>query len=570
MEKKVKIIIDGKTFRAREGQTILEVARENGVDIPALCFHPDLETRSLCRMCVVEIKEVKGLKTACSTKVTDRMEVVTDSPRIRKTRKINLELIFAQHHEECDGCPLNYNCQLLNLAQRYRVKVPRFPDRKVKRPVYRFGPITFDQTGCMDCRNCVDICPVNFLEVRGRGANIEIAPLEDGNKDCIYCGQCVVHCPVGAVRSVGEEIEQVEELLRAKEKMVIVQFAPAIRSSIGEEFGLPYGAVATRELTAGLKALGFSRVFDTCVGADVTTVEEADELVERLLKGEGLPMFTSCCPSWVKFVEFYYPEFIPHLTTARSPHIILGGLIKTYFAEREKIDPKEIVVVSIMPCVAKKYEITKDELRVNRLLPVDYVLTTRELAYLLNKHKVDLKKVKPENPDSPLGSPSGAGVIYGATGGVMESALRTAYERLTGKRLVNLEFQEVRGMAGIKRAEVGIGGRKIRVVVAHYIKNAQKLLEELKKKQGAYDYVEVMACLGGCIGGGGQPVPTDARIRQERAEALYQVDTKKKVRLAHENPEIKELYRDFLAQEKRRHSVCHTTYRPKRREVRVI
>jgi NADH-quinone oxidoreductase subunit G/NADP-reducing hydrogenase subunit HndD len=569
--KEIEIIINKKKINCLEGQTILEVAQQNDIDIPALCFHSDLDIKANCRMCLVEIKGKKGLFTSCSTKVEPAIEVITDSPKIRKARKINLELIFAQHSEECDDCIWNFNCQLLKLAEEYKVKITRFADRKTDYPVYQFGPaLIFDSSKCIDCRNCVDICQkqgVNFLEIKERGHLFQVVPSQDEKKDCIYCGQCITHCPVGAFEAVGE-FEDVEKPLQDKDKIVVFQFAPSIRTSIGEEFDLPYGSIITEQLVAGIKKLGVDKVFDTSVGADFTTTEEAGELIEKMEKGTT-PCFSSCCPSWVKFLEFNYPEFIPHLATTRSPQAILGGLIKTYWAKKENIDPKKITVVSIMPCVAKKYEIRRKELEIDEMKPVDYVLTTRELAYLFKKHKIDLAKISPQKPDDPLGIPSGAGVIYGASGGVVESALRTAYEKITKKELSKIEFKQVRGMEGIKKATIEINGQSVKIAVVSGIGNAKKVLEELKKNPKLYDAVEVMACFGGCIGGGGQPVPTDDKIRQERAESLYQIDDKKEVRLAHHNPIVKKVYQDFLTSQEIIEHICHTKYSPKKKEVEV-
>jgi iron-only hydrogenase group A len=567
--KVVELIIDNKKVRAREGQTILEVARENNINIPALCFHSDLKIKASCRLCLVEIKGKKGLHTSCTTKIEPGMEITTNSKKIRKARKINLELIFAQHREECYDCIWSFSCQLLKLAKEYNLKITRFTDRKNKYPVYQFGPsLLFDSSKCIDCRNCVDVCEkqgVKFLEIKEKGHLFQVVPSKNKKRDCIYCGQCIVHCPVGAFEAVGE-FEDVAKPLSEKDKTVVVQFAPSIRSSIGEEFNLPSGSVVTEKLVAGLRKLGFNKVFDVAVGADFTTIEEAGELIERLNGKSILPMFTSCCPSWVKFVEFYYPEFIPNLTTVRSPHVILGGLIKTFWAKKEKINPKKIVVVSIMPCVAKKYEIKRDELKINGLSPVDYVLTTRELAFLFNKNKISLKDIKPQKADNPLGSPTGAGVIYGATGGVTESALRTAYEKLTKKKLSKLEFEKVRGAEGIKKSVININGKKLKLAVINGLGDAKRTLEELKKNPKLYDYMEVMACFGGCIGGGGQPVPTDAKIRKDRAKALYNIDTEKKIRLAHENPITKKVYKDFLNNKEIIHSICHTKYFKKEKE----
>ena len=568
-EKRIQVIIDGKKIVTSDGQTILKVAKDNGIEIPALCFHPDLEVKGSCRLCLVEIKGRKGLFTACSTPVEPGMEIITDSPEIQKARTINLELIFAQHCEECQDCILSFNCQLLNLARRYKIKITRFSDRKTGYPVYQFGPShIFDSSKCIDCRNCVEVCEkqgIGFLEIKERGHLFQIVPSSSKNKDCIYCGQCLVHCPAGAFEAQGE-FEEIEEPLKRKGKIVVFQFAPSIRVSIGEEFGLSYGEDLTGRLVSAIKKLGVNKVFDVSVGADFTTTEEAEELIERLKKREGFPMFTSCCPAWVRFVEFYHKELIPNLTTVRSPHIILGGLIKTFWAQKEHINPKDILVVSVMPCVAKKYEIEREELKVKGFKPVDYVLTTRELAYLFIRKKIDLRSLLPQTADSPLGFPTGAGVIYGATGGVMESALRTFFERLTKKRLLKIDFKEVRGTEGAREAKIQINSWLIKVAIVHGIGNAKEILKRLKENPKLYDFVEVMACPGGCVGGGGQPLPSDSIIKKERARGLYQIDSEKKMRIAHKNPVVEEVYQKFFTNKEIIHSVCHTKYSPKAKE----
>ena len=573
---KIKISINGREIEAEEGWTILDVARENEIDIPALCQHPDLKIGASCRVCVVKIKGASGLKTACSTKIREGMEITTDSPDIQRARQTNLELIFAQHIEECHDCIWRYRCRLLELAKKYQVKIARFPDRKRKCPVYQFGPaFIFDSTKCIDCRNCADVCErqgIGFYEVEGRGAEIKIIPSEDERKECIYCGQCVVHCPAGAFEGVGE-FEEIEKPLLEKGKVVVFQIAPAARVSLGEEFGLPYGEIVTEKLVGAVKKLGVNKVFDTSLGADVTTMEEAGELIERLERGDNLPIFTSCCPGWVRYAEFYHPEILPFLTTVRSPHVILGGLVKTYWAEKEGINPKNIVVVSVMPCIAKKYEITRPELEVDGLRPVDYVLTTRELAFLLKKKNIDLTTAEPGQFDDPLGAASGAGVIYGASGGVMEAALRTACAKITGQEMPPLELAEARGIKGLRRAEIKIGERTVKVVVASGISCAKKVLEELKANPRAYDYVEVMACPGGCIGGGGQPVPNDNEIKKQRAAGLYKIDVEKgeekETRLAHQNPTVKEIYRTYLTEKEKIRKICHTGYSQKKKgEIR--
>jgi len=564
--KKIEIFIDGKKIKVEEGKTILEAALENGIEIPTLCYHSDLSIRASCRICVVEIEG--SLYPACSTKVYPGMKIITDSLEIRKTRRINLELLFSQHKEECFDCVWDDNCLLLELSKEYNVKINRFKDRKSHYPLYQFGnALQFDSSKCIDCRNCVEVCHrqgVDFLEIKEKGHLFQVVPSKRKDRDCIYCGQCLIRCPSGSFEAVGE-FEDIERPLKEKDKIVVFQFAPAIRSSIGEEFNLPYGKVVTGQIIAGLKKLGVDKVFDTCVGADFTTTTESEEVVERIKNNKNLPVLTSCCPSWVKFLEQKFPEFIPNISSARSPQTILGGLIKTYWAKKQGIDPKKIFVVSIMPCVAKKFEITRPQLKVFGMNSVDYVLTTREFAMLLMKHKIDFTKLKAEKADDIFGKPSGAGVIYGATGGVMESAFRTAYEKLTGEKLKNVDFKEVRGMQGVKEAEVKIGSDCRKIAVLNGLGFARKFLEEIKSgKRKGYTCIEVMACPGGCIGGGGQPMPTDSKIRIKRAETLYNIDKKKKVRKAHENPIVKKIYKEFLDKDRKlAHEVLHTSYNKK-------
>jgi NADH-quinone oxidoreductase subunit G/NADP-reducing hydrogenase subunit HndD len=497
------------------------------------------------------------------------MEIITDSPKVKRARKINLELIFAQHREECSDCIWRFDCRLLKMANEYHINFAKFIDRKSDHPVYKFGPsLIFDSAKCIDCKNCVEMCEkqnVGFLEIKEKDNFFQVVPSKSENKDCIYCGQCIVHCPAGAFEAAGE-FEEVEGILKKKNKIVVFQFAPAVRTSIGEEFGMPPGTVVTEKMVAAIKKLGVNKVFDVSVGADFTTCEESNELMEKI-KTQKTPCLTSCCPAWVKFIEFNYPEFIPNLATTRSPHIILGGLLKTYWAKKEKINPKNILVVSVMPCVAKKYEIEREEIKIDGISPVDYVLTTRELAYLFSKNKIDLKNIKGIKADDPMGFPTGAGVIYGASGGVVESVLRTVYEKMTGKKLKKLAFNSVRGLQGIKKAEVSVADKKIKIAVVNGIGNAVKILKELKDNPKAYHGVEVMACPGGCIGGGGQSVPVDEEIRKKRADSLYSIDEKNKIRLAHENPIVKEIYKEFLTSPEIIHKICHTKYHKKNKEV---
>lgn len=566
----IKIKINGKEFLAESGETILQIARKNSINIPTLCEHPDLQPKASCRLCLIAIDGRKGFFTACSTLAEEGMNIQTDSEDIKALRKKNLELLFAQHIERCNFCIRGeHGCEFLKLAKEYGVDIKKYEDRKIGYPKLKFGPsVCFDSSKCIDCRNCVEMCEkqgVCFLDLESKNSFIEVAPSKNPKRDCVYCGQCVLHCPTGALMEI-DSVPEVEAALQDKSKYVVFQVAPSIRTTLGEEFGMPYGTNVTGKIFAGLRKIGAYKAFDVSVAADVTTMEEANELIERITQKKTLPMFTSCCPAWVKFVEFYAPEFIANLTTVRSPQTILGGLSKTYFAELDKIEPEKVVVVSIMPCTAKKYEITRREFDIHGLPPIDYILTTRELARLFKKHNIDLSALEPEPGDTPWDEPTGAGVIYGASGGVTESAMRTAAYKLSGQKIKQLEYKELRGMERTKEAIIDLGEIKLKVAVVNGLGNARKLLDVLKKEPNKYDYIEVMACYGGCIGGGGQPIPTTEEIRRLRAQGLYNIDVEKNQRVADESPIIQKLYKEFLADEKNRHQICHTHYSPKLKE----
>ncbi|MFH1175230.1 MAG: [FeFe] hydrogenase, group A [bacterium] len=566
----MEITINNKKIKCEQGETILDVAKREGIIIPSLCHHPDLPVKANCRICVVEIDGMEKLQTSCSTKVKDKMIIKTDTDKALKARKMNLELIFAEHIEKCPDCIYNGRCKIQDLAEQYKIKIDsRFQDRKRDRATYNFGnAVNLDLSKCIDCQNCVSACEMQqarFLEMSGKGYKSQISPTQDKERDCIYCGQCAAHCPVGAAHE-NMEVEKVEKEIRELDRIVIAQIAPAIRVSIGEEFGLGNLGISTEQLASAMRIIGFDIVFDTSVAADLTTIEEADELIERLETGENLPMFTSCCPAWVKYVEFYHPELIPNLTTVRSPQMILGGLAKTYFAKMKKIESDEICVVSIMPCTAKKFEAKREDLKIeNKMFPVDNVLTTRELGFLLKKYGINPKKVSPEPLDSPLGEPSGAGIIYGAGGGVMLSVLRTAYFKLTGKDFPLDQGSILRGDKGLKTGEIRINGRDIKFAAANGMRNAAIILNQLETNPRSYDYVEIMACPGGCIGGGGQPVPTSEEIRARRAEALFQLDRAKPIRFAHKNPQVLRIYEEFLIEEDAKHDLMYTKYRRRKK-----
>lgn len=572
----MKIIIDNKEVDAREGQTVLEAAHGAGIEIPALCYHPDLCVKANCRMCLVEIEGVAAPQAACATKVKkEGMKVITQSDNLRKLRKTNLELLLGQHRRDCAKCVWQGKCALLKYAMELKVDLNVYPSRNPEPEIVKFGPIILDRSKCINCRNCVDMCSRQtgskrgnevecktdgFLELEGRGSESRISPSANEKKECIYCGQCIVHCPVGAL-DVESAVEEIDARLKDKKgKILIVQFAPSIRSSIGEMFGIPHGEVVTGQLIAALKKLGFDKVFDTNMAADLTTVEEAKELVWRIKENKPLPMFTSCCPAWIRYVEFYRPDLIPHITTVKSPQNMLGSLIKTRWAQNNQIKPEDIVLVSLMPCTAKKYDAFKPEEKINELPPADFVLTTRELGRLLLKNRINLKDMSEEAADDPFGVYTGAGTIFGATGGVTEAAARTAYWLITGKNMQNVDLKDVRGIVGLKKAEIEIAGIKLKIAIANGMENAKMILDDLAKDPKVYDYVEVMACPGGCIGGGGQPLPVNDEIRKKRAQGLYSDDAAKQIRFAHESPAVKAVYDDLQNDEHKIHAILHTKY----------
>lgn len=557
----VTLRINGREVSVGKGETILAAAKKASVDIPTLCNHPDLPPSGTCGMCVVSVAGRDGSVRACATPAEEGMEVSTESLELIDERRKNLEALLDRHLFECDDCVFFQKCHLLELVREYRAKP--VVKRREEDEILQSGALVFDQTKCIGCGNCVRVCPTGFLEM---GENGKVRITDDKSKECINCGQCIIHCPVGAIEGVGE-FEELEKLFEDPEKTVVAQFAPSIRTSIGEEFGYAPGEIVTDKLAAALRAAGFDYVFDTATAADFTTTEEAGEILERLESGEHLPIMTSCCPAWVRFVEFFYPEFLPNLATSRSPQIMMGGILKRMLPDRLDKKAEDIVVVSVMPCVAKKYEAARKELEIDGLRPVDRVLTTREAARLLKKKNIDLGRLDPEPVDDPLGEPSGAGVIYGSSGGVFESALRTAYFRLTGDELPDDAVREIRGHDGIKRKEIDVAGRTVRLAVVSGLHNARTILEELRENPEAYHAVEVMSCPGGCVGGGGQPTPTTKDIVWKRAQALYDIDRDKTMRRAHENATVTNIYRDHLADEETRKKILHTTYSKKRRRI---
>lgn len=566
--------IDGRQVQAEAGSTVLEAARQAGVRIPTLCYHPDLSVRAVCRICVMEVKGSGTLQAACAYPVNEGLEVKTNSPRIRASRRVNLELLLSNHPFECPVCVRSQNCELRALADEYNISSVRFQGEKRHYPIDTSAySLVRDPNKCILCRRCVDVC--NNLQAVGaigpvnRGFDTVIAPAYDAKLAdiaCAMCGQCINRCPVGALYEK-DAIDGVWAAIADPKKHVVVQTAPAVRVALGEEFGMGQGAIVTGKLAAALRRLGFDAVFDTNFSADLTIMEESYELIERITKGGVLPQLTSCSPGWIKYIEHFYPDLLPNLSTCKSPQQMLGAIAKTYYAERSGIAPGQIVSVSAMPCTAKKFECERPEMRDSGYQDVDYVLTTRELARMIKEAGIDFANLPDESFDSPLGAGTGAAVIFGATGGVMEAALRTAYEVITKKELSNLDFEAVRGMEGIKAATVDVDGLPVKVAVAHGLSNAKKLMDQVRAGEAAYHFIEIMACPGGCLGGGGQPVPTSLEIRKKRAQAIYQEDLNLPWRKSHENPDVQLIYKEFLDKplSEKSHHLLHTHYTPRAR-----
>ena len=485
-----------------------------------------------------------------------------------------LDLILSSHNRDCLTCVRNGNCELQALAQKYGVTNVEYEGQKVNDSIDELSPsIVRDNSKCIMCKRCVATCKniqgISAISVAGRGFESHIATENENSLNdvnCTFCGQCIEACPVGALREK-DDTKLVWRKLRDKDTFVVVQTAPAVRVALGEEFGMDIGTNVAGKMVTALKNLGFDRVFDTNTGADLTIMEEANEFVERLTKGENLPMITSCSPGWIRFIEMNYPELLDNLSTCKSPHQMFGAILKSYYAKKANIDPKKMFVVSVMPCIAKKFERSRPEMRNDDLDNVDAVITTRELARMIKQANLEFKNLEEGAFDDPMGEATGAGAIFGTTGGVMEAALRTAAETITGKELDEIEFEEVRGEKGIKRATIDIEGKKINIVVAHGLSNARKILEEIKQGKADYQFVEIMACPGGCIMGGGQPIVnsktrSQVDVRAKRANALYEIDEKSKIRKSHENPAIKKLYSEFLEKpgSYRAHKLLHTHY----------
>jgi NADH-quinone oxidoreductase subunit G/NADP-reducing hydrogenase subunit HndD len=566
----MNLTIDGQNVQVEEGTSVLEAARKAGIHIPTLCYLPEVQAIGACRVCLVEVQGNRNLQASCTLPVSEGMIVRTSSERVRKARKFSVEMLLSNHPFECLSCDRNLNCELQSVAEELGVREVVFTGAKSGGVIDDSSPsIRRDPNKCILCRRCVTVCQeqqaVGALFVQGRGFESRVEPAFEaslGDAVCAYCGQCSVVCPVGAITEKSS-VDEVWKALSDPAKFVVVQDAPAVRAALGEEFEYPPGTLVTGKMLAAVRRLGFDRVFDTNFAADLTIMEEGSELIKRIKEGGTLPLITSCSPGWVKFAEHFYPDFIPNLSTCKSPHQMLGALVKTYYAEKEKIDPANVVVVSVMPCTAKKFECTRPEMRDSGYQDVDYVLTTRELARMIREAGIDFRSLPEETYDNPLGEYTGAATIFGATGGVMEAALRTVYEILTGKALENIDLVQVRGLQGWKEAVVPIPGvGDVRVAVAHGLGNARRLLDAIKAGEAQYHFIEVMACPGGCVAGGGQPIPVSNEKRRLRAEALYSEDKGLKNRKSHENPAIKKIYEEYLGEPlgHKSHKLLHTTY----------
>ena len=567
----VTVYVNGEEVKVPENITVLEACEKAGVDVPTLCHHPRLgESIGACRVCIVEIEGAKNLQPACVTKVRDGMRIKTHTERVKKAVRFNLALLLSEHPNDCMTCEANGRCEFQDLIYEYNVE-PIFGYGSDEGPYDASSPaIIRDLSKCIKCQRCVRACSelqgMYIYSMTERGyKTLPMTPFEIPvyETECTSCGQCALFCPTGAIVE-NSAVRVVLEELEKKEKILIVQTAPSVRVAIGEEFGMAPGTISTGQMVAALRRLGFDYVFDTNFGADLTIVEEGNEFLKRLQEGDldEMPMFTSCCPAWVNLVEKVYPQLRTRLSSAKSPQGMLSALVKTYFAEKLGVSPEDIFHVSIMPCTAKKDEAIRKQLVVNGVPAVDAVLTTRELGKLIKLKKIPFANLPEEDYDDPLGISTGAAALFGVTGGVMEAALRTAYEVATGKTLPKIVFNEVRGLEGIREAEIDIDGKKVRVAVAHGLANARKLIEKILAGEVKYNFVEIMACPGGCIGGGGQPYSKDPDILAKRAEAIYTIDELKTIRKSHENPAIKKLYEEYLGEplSHKAHELLHTHY----------
>ncbi len=570
----VNIKINNKPYTVPKGSTILEAARYAGIEIPTLCYLKDINQIGACRICMVEVKGARSLVASCVFPVNEGMEIFTNTEKVRHSRKLTLELILSNHDRKCLSCVRSGNCELQKLCKEFGVDIEdRFDGEMVR---YNFDDsaahMVRDNNKCILCRRCIAACDQQGISVIGanaRGFDTHVSSAFDkdlADVSCISCGQCIVNCPTGAIVEK-DDTDKVLEAINDPEKFVIVQTAPSIRATLGEAFGMHIGTNVEGKMVAALRRLGFDKVFDTDFAADLTIMEEANELIERVQNGGTLPMITSCSPGWIKYCEHYYPEQIPHLSSCKSPQQMFGAVMKTYYAEKLGMDPKDMVVVGIMPCTAKKFETKRDDQNASGYPDVDIALTTRELARMIESAGIFFKHLPDEEFDNPFGESTGASTIFGATGGVMEAALRTAVEKLTGETLADVDFTAVRGMDGVKEAEYDVAGKKIKVAVASGTKNAKVLMDQIKNGTSEYLFIEIMGCPGGCINGGGQPIQhavvrNFVDLKSRRAEALYTADRNNAVRKSHENEAIKTLYTEYLGKpgSHKAHEILHTSY----------
>lgn len=565
----VELTINDIKVKAEEGMTILDAAKSVGIYIPTLCHMKDLFPTGACRICVVEVDGMRGLTPSCAYPVMEGMKVQTNSPRVRIARKTIIELLVENHPQDCLICVRNKNCELQDLSEKYSIREHRYVGVKKDHAIdISSASMERDPAKCILCgrcaRTCSEIQKIGAIDFTNRGfASNVTTPYNKGLNvsDCILCGQCILVCPTAALREKSHA-KEVMNAIADKSKYTIAQIAPAVRATLGEEYNLPLGANVTGQIITGLKRLGFNKVFDTNFAADLTIIEEANELVSRVANGGTLPMFTSCCPGWVKYIEQNRPELLDNVSSCKSPHEMEGAILKTYYAKKMGLKPENIYVVSIMPCTVKKYESDRPELTEEHKADVDAVLTTRELVRLFKMAGIDFNELPENEFDNPLGESTGAAAIFGTSGGVMEAALRTAYKIITSKELEKLEFSDIRGNSGIKGSTININGMDVNVAVVNGIGNVKPILDEVEQGNSKYHFIEVMACPGGCINGGGQPIHQKTEKIKKRVQALYDIDVNMKNRRSHENESVKKLYKEFLGEPNGHlaHELLHTTY----------